>query len=485
MEGDILRNRKPAVAGTFYPKSRENLHKTIENHFSAASPNRNLDNVKAIIAPHAGYIYSGTIAASAFNQLQPGHIYDNVFIIGSSHHASFDGASIFTQGNFITPLGIAKVNLDLTRELVSLHSEIFVNNPEVQNIEHSLEVQVPFLQFIYKEKLQIVPIIIATQNVKTIREIAVILFPFYNSNNLFLISTDFSHYPDYESAYTIDKHTANAILANSPDAFLSVLKENSLKGIPDLATSICGWTSVLTLLNITEKAAGTKYHAIAYKNSGDVSIGNREHVVGYYAIAVTDTPAEPIIKEEEAFLTQDDKMELLHIARDTIGKYLETGRIVDAGSTSSLTTRLLSPASAFVTLSKDKKLRGCIGHFNTDKPLFRVVQEMAVSAATRDYRFAGIEKEELDKIRIEISVLTPMRRIQSIKEIVLGKHGIYIKKGSSSGTFLPQVADQTDWNAEEFVSHCSRDKAGIGWDGWKEDAEIYVYEAYVFGDCKK
>ena len=142
---------------------------------------------------------------------------------------------------------------------------------------------------------------------------------------------------------------------------------------------------------------------------------------------------------------------------------------------------LQKKAGAFVTLHTSGKLRGCIGRFDVDEPLYKIVQEMAIASATRDYRFAPVTAAELSEINIEISVLTPLRKIQSIDEIVLGKHGIYIKKGMQSGTFLPQVATDTKWSLEEFLGHCARDKAGIGWDGWK-DAEIFIYEAIVFSE---
>lgn len=140
---------------------------------------------------------------------------------------------------------------------------------------------------------------------------------------------------------------------------------------------------------------------------------------------------------------------------------------------------LTMKCGAFVSLHKNGQLRGCIGHFGEDVPLHEIVAEMARAAAFEDPRFIPLRREELDEIDIEISVLTPMRRIQSLDEFQLHRHGIYIRKGYRSGTFLPQVADEVNWTKEEFVGHCSRDKAGLGWDGWR-DAELYVYEAIVF-----
>lgn len=133
----------------------------------------------------------------------------------------------------------------------------------------------------------------------------------------------------------------------------------------------------------------------------------------------------------------------------------------------------------FVSVYIDAKLRGCIGRFKSDKPLYKLVALMAFQSAFHDSRFEPIDAEELDSLEIELSVISPFRTITSIDEFELGKHGIYIKQGFNSGTFLPQVAEKTGWSAEEFFGHCSRDKAGIGWDGWKT-AELQVYTADVF-----
>jgi AmmeMemoRadiSam system protein A len=148
-----------------------------------------------------------------------------------------------------------------------------------------------------------------------------------------------------------------------------------------------------------------------------------------------------------------------------------------------MSKNLLAKAGAFVTLHENNELRGCIGSFTSEVPLYQIVQEMAVASATRDTRFMPVTFSETNKIHIEISVLTPLHRIQSIDEFKLGRDGIYIKKGNRSGTFLPQVANDTQWSVEEFMGHCARDKAGIGWDGWKDrDVELFTYQALVFGE---
>jgi len=177
-------------------------------------------------------------------------------------------------------------------------------------------------------------------------------------------------------------------------------------------------------------------------------------------------------------LSHDDKKVLLAIARITMDSYINNGQIHRVNQ-NSYSTSIQTHAGAFVSLHKNGKLRGCIGRFQNDKPLFEVVRDMAISASTKDYRFKPVEASELEDIEIEISVLTPIEKITDPEEIKLGQHGIYIKKGSNSGTFLPQVALHTGWNLEEFLGHCARDKAQIGWDGWRE-ADLYIYEALIF-----
>jgi hypothetical protein len=482
VESDTLINRKPAFAGSFYPRTRDALMKQLDELVEGAAPNRHFDSIVAIIAPHAGYVYSGTVAASAYNQLSPARKYDNVFILGSSHHMNFSGAALYDCGHFITPLGLARVNLSLTRKLIHDHPSLFRSGQEVHAPEHSIEVQIPFLQRLYKEDLQIVPIILGTQQPAMCRKIAGALKPYLTSRNLFVISTDFSHYPNYADATRTDALTAAAITRNAPAEFISEIQSIDNQYVPGLVTRICGWTSMLTLLDITEKMAGIQYIPIQYMNSGDVPAGEKDRVVGYQALVVTRESVSAGNPETDSIFgfTRREKDQLLRIARNSISHYLAFGGVLKIDERN-IPASFLTHAGAFVTLNKNGQLRGCIGQFTADIPLYQVVQEMAIAAAVRDDRFDPVTSDELPRLHVEISVLTPMRKVSSIDEIMLGRHGIYLRKGNRGGTFLPQVAEETGWTREEFLSHCARDKAGIGWDGWK-DADIYVYEAYVFGE---
>lgn len=470
---DTPQNRKAYAAGRFYTANPAALKTQLQQMFAKAEPRREGASPLAIVVPHAGYVYSGEVAASGFNQIDPNRKFEHIFVIGSSHTTSFQGASVYCDGNYETPLGIVKVDTELAKKLVA-ENKILKSYVEPHLYEHSLEVQLPFLQFHLKNDFQIVPIILGPSTGDTPQKLAAALKPYLNEKNLFVISSDFSHYPSYMNARMADQATAEAIQTNKPAKLLAALEKNQEKNIPGLATSLCGWSSVLTLLYMTEKMPGISVDLVEYKNSGDSPEGDKDRVVGYYSIAFNQAES----KTGEFSLNETDKNFLLKLARNTITDYIKKGVTPEVDATN-LSATLKTPCGAFVTLNKDGKLRGCIGRFNPEQPLWKVVQTMAIAAATQDYRFEPVTSGEISQLEIEISVLAPLKRITSANEFILGGQGIYIKKGNQTGTFLPQVAAQTGWSKEEFLGHCAQDKAGIGWNGWKS-AELYTYEALVF-----
>ena len=279
-----MKNRKPVVAGRFYAGEKQELENNLEKMFKNAK-SKQAENIRAIISPHAGYVFSGEVAASSFNQIDKDKKYKNIFVIGTSHQTYLKGASIYNLGDYLTPLGEISVNIELANKLITQNS-FFEYSEHAHSQEHSLEIQLPFLQYILKNDYQIVPIIIGTNNNEIIKKIAEILKPFLTEENLFVISTDFSHYPAYKEANEVDKKTANSILLNSPKEFLKQIAENKEKRIDNLQTSICGWSSVLALLYITENDPNYKYQIIEYKNSGDSVYCDNDGVVGYYSMVV-------------------------------------------------------------------------------------------------------------------------------------------------------------------------------------------------------
>jgi MEMO1 family protein len=472
-------DREPVAAGRFYSADKVTLTNDLSQLFKGVRTGQSTTRVRAIITPHAGYVFSGQIAASAFAEIPKETQYDNIFIIGSSHVMAFNGASVYNTGDYLTPLGRAKVNRKIADDLKTNNSCFrFPVTSHAQ--EHSLEVQIPFIQYYFKNTPAIVPIIIGTDSKNTIRDISAALKPYFDSNNLFIISSDFSHYPSYNEARIIDQATADAIVTGNAETFLDVLQRNSARGVQSLATSMCGWTSGLALLYLTEKDHNLEFSKVAYCNSGDSRYGNKDEVVGYNAIIITEkkTVPNPTANQgSEVSFTREEKEKLFSIARGSIRKMLDENKRQSIDPTS-VPPALKKNMGAFVTLKINGELRGCIGRFTSPDPLYEVVNQMAEASAFEDTRFSPLTKKEYEKTQIEISVLSPLKKISDTSEIVLGKHGIYIKKDFRSGTMLPQVATEQKWTLEQFLGYTSRDKAGLGWLGWK-DAEIFIYEAVV------
>ena len=468
-------DRPPAVAGAFYPGYKTELIGMLESCFNASEKTLS-HRPLAVIVPHAGYVFSGIVAAAAYKQIERDTRFKHVFIIGSSHTMYFNGVSVYTEGDFVTPLG--KVTVDtLTSWLAEKYDFISTDSKPHQN-EHSLEVQLPFLQYWLQQPFSIVPIILGGESRQTCRQLANALAPFFNENNLFVISTDFSHYPSYSEAMASDQSMADAIMSNSSKKFLDTKSRLESKGIPNLMTAACGWTSILTLLYITEKIPEIMYYKIMYQNSGDSNYGEKNRVVGYNAICAINKTSS---RAGMGFHLSDDlKIQILKLARKTLSDFIDHYSVYEIEK-SKISDEFMLNAGAFVTLKKDGKLRGCVGRILSDKPLYQTIQSMSIAAAVRDHRFPPVSKEEIPELEIEISVLTPLKKIHSIDEIEMGKHGIYIKQGNCSGTFLPQVAHETGWTREEFLGHCAQDKAFIGWEGWK-NADIYIYEALIFSE---
>ena len=469
--------RMPAVAGAFYPADADTLRETVASFLSEASSVKADKEVQAVIVPHAGYVYSGAIASKAIKAIPADAAYKRIFLLGPSHRAAFDGASVNGAfDSYATPLGEVQIDKEACEALLRADT-VFTYVPEAHAREHCLEVQLPFLQVHLHNVPSIVPIIIGTQDLSKLKKIAQALQPYFTSENLFVISSDFSHYPSYEDANRVDKATGEAIESGSLRKFLDALEKNARKGVPRLATSACGQSPIAVLLLLMEGRNDLQVRHLAYCNSGDAVYGDKDRVVGYHAFLIVKKA------EADAFaLTGEERAQLLQIARKSIDYELARKTDLPYDSTK-MSPALQQHCGVFVTLHKGGKLRGCIGNLIGFLPLYRLVANMAKLAAFEDPRFYPVKESEMKDIDIEISVLSPLRKIQSIDEFQLGRHGIYIIKGEHRGTFLPQVAEETGWTKEEFLGHCARDKAGLAWNGWK-DAELYVYEAIVFGEEK-
>ena len=478
---------RPATqANRFYTGDARELSEEVDSLLALHRGETIFNNVAALIVPHAGYYFSGNVAAAAYMSVPRDKQYKRIFLLGPSHHEWLDGASVNTEADYYaTPLGLVKVDHETALALTAADS-VFRYEPRAHDREHCLEVQLPFLQRFFtthsslstKDVPPIVPMIISTNDFQKLKRIAEVLKPYLTEENLFIVSSDFSHYPNYEDACKVDARTGKAVESGDVEQFIAALEENARSGVPGLATSACGELAIATLLMMTDSTYEVKH--LMYQNSGDADESDHSRVVGYHAFAIVRKASQ------EFSLSDEEKRMLKDIAMTSIKDSLNHGdRLRDSNGKAvnhePVPVILRQKCGAFVSLHKHGRLRGCIGHFGEDVPLHEIVAEMARAAAFEDPRFMPVTADELSDIDIEISVLTPMRRIQSLDEFELHRHGIYIRRGYRSGTYLPQVADEVNWTKEEFVSHCAQDKAGIGWDGWRDaETELYVYEAIVF-----
>ena len=461
--------RVPAVAGAFYPATAKEIRSMISPwlHPCGDSP-----APQALIVPHAGYVFSGEVAASAYSRIPRGHAYKRIFLIGPSHRVGFAGASVDTLYDYAaTPMGNVRIDVSVGEDLICKSDGAFTCRADAHNREHCLEVQIPFLQMVFEEVPPVVPIVVGTQRLGVLQQIASVLEPYFNEENLFVISSDFSHYPSYKDAQTSDLYLADAIAKGGLNDFLKALSHIAEKDFPGEDTPACGASAIAILLNMmdTQGRDGFAVEHVMYRNSGDSPYGDRDHVVGYNAIAVTR-------QDNHLFhFTEEEKVQMVATARSAI--YGKLGLDFD-GDDAPVGILKEKGYGVFVTLYLDGSLRGCIGRFTSPSSLHATIREMALSAAFSDPRFPALSKKEAPRVEIEVSVLSPLKKINSIDEFKLGRDGIYMIKGFNHGTFLPQVAGETGWTTEEFLGHCARDKAGIGWNGWK-DAELYTYQTEV------
>lgn len=467
--------RKPAVAGSFYPSSAKEILSMTQGWLhpvdAQVAP-------QAVIVPHAGYVFSGEVAASAFNRIPKRHPYKRIFLLGPSHRVGFSGASVDTMYAYAeTPLGRVAIDIETGKELLKTAS--FTCRNDAHDREHCLEVQLPFLQMMYEEVPPIVPIVIGTQRLEILEDIADSLEPYFNEENLFVISSDFSHYPSYKDAQASDLYLANAIEQGGLEEFLKALRYIRKMDFTGQDTAACGACAIAVLLSMMDTQGRDRFDVdhVMYRNSGDSPYGDKDRVVGYNSIVISRNQKT----DDHLFhFTDDEKKGMIAAARSAIYSALRMDYDGDATPVGILKEK---GYGVFVTLHLNGRLRGCIGRFTSSDSLFETIQDMARSAAFSDPRFPSLSRSEAPRVEIEVSVLSPLKRISSVDEFKLGRDGIYMIKGSRHGTFLPQVATETGWSTEEFLGHCAQDKAGIGYYGWK-DAELYTYQTEIVNESE-
>ena len=450
--------RKPAVAGMFYPGDKSSLLAEIKFYLNNVNIPK-IDNVKIIISPHAGYMYSGPVAAYGYKMIE-GKEYDNVFIFAPSHRAQFSGISIYNGEGYETPLGIVEINQNIVKKLFEESNLIkFYEYAHVQ--EHSLEVQLPFLQVVLNNKFKLIPALVGTHNINELIEIAKIVNDYIGEKDLIVLSTDLSHYYNSNKAKILDSVAIEDIKNLDIEKFYNDIASGK--------TEACGFGPLIIGMAIAKLRGWNNCEILKYADSGDVS-GDKSQVVGYVSAVIYDN--------SEDFSLNEYEKDILHkIAYESIKSKLENRPFLLEYE---VTPNLAQKRGAFVTLHKFGQLRGCIGNIIGIEPLHETVKNMARAAAFEDPRFPSLKYEELKDIDIEISVLSPLKKVKDINEIEVGKHGIYLRKGFYSGLLLPQVATEYNWDRLTFLDQTCI-KAGMQPGCWKDrDTEIYIFSADVF-----
>ena len=484
--GGISNIRAPQVAGSFYPKDPSELNQQIEAFLSKVPEQKSQENIFALIVPHAGTVYSGQVAAYGYKLIQNKTI-DTVIVIGPSHRVSFIGASIWQDGAWETPLGSVEVDHDLAAAIAD-ENRLLQNAPEIHIPEHSIEVEIPFLQKSLHGPFKIVPILIGDISLNTAEVLAKAIQKNLGKKKiLIIISTDMSHYYSSDKAEKMDHEMLSIIeKMNSKEVFTEM---ESGKG------ELCGAGPVLTLFKLTEFLGNAKIKILNYAHSGNVT-GDNSSVVGYGASVIyldenkkenqnqlipeahAETGMNP--PSGEILLNEEQQKTLLRVARLSVETKIQGTPPEDFQTTDPL---LIQSRGVFVTLKKHNELRGCIGQILPvpDETLVMAVSGKAVAAATEDSRFTPVEKSELPELEYEVSVLSVPKLISSPDEIELGKHGVIVKNGSHSGVFLPQVATETGWSKQKFLDELCSQKAALPNNCWKDkNTEVYIFSAQVF-----
>jgi MEMO1 family protein len=465
--------REPAVAGAFYPDKPEVLSRDVKKYLENSKKEKIEGDIVALISPHAGYMYSGQVAAYAY-KLVEGRAFDSVVVVAPSHRVLFKGASLYDRGGYRTPLGVVPIDTELSKKMMERRKEIqFL--PEAHSQEHSLEVQIPFLQVVLKT-FNLIPIVMEPYwSWETCQSVASAIAETVKGKRVLLVaSTDLSHFYTYNIAVELDKIFLNHIERFDVEGLNRDLKNNR--------TEACGGGPVVTIMLAAKMLGANHGKVLKYANSGDVT-GDRSRVVGYAAAVFYKTAGgKEKMKEEKKVgvdlgLNEEEKKTLHQIAKTVIENKAK-GKAVPDFKVESPT--LKENRGAFVTIHKRGQLRGCIGYIEGQGPLHKTIERMAEAAAFKDPRFTPVKENELPELELEISVLTPLKRITDVNEIQVGKHGIYIVKGMWAGLLLPQVATEYGWDRQTFLEHTCQ-KAGLPSNAWKEkDTEIYIFSADIF-----
>ncbi len=469
--------RKPAVAGKFYDADAAGLRAGVDGFLKGGR--EPLGKLAGILAPHAGYVYSGAAAGAAFSPLK--HLeFDTLVIMATGHTMSLRNGTLPGAEAFETPLGRVEVDAAFCAELLK-EKKLFSEAPRAHEGEHAVEVQLPFLQVLKGSSVKIVPILFNTEDEALLEEAGRAIGRVMKGRKaLFCVSSDLSHYPPGKVAEISDRSVLlalrQAMRNSSPEYFALANALLFSKASASLDTTACGQAAMTAGAAAALELGCNDFELALYTHSGKVS-GDDKAVVGYGAGFFTQVSPKPAGALE---LTGEMKKELLALARASISARLRTGKTPAQGLNK--VPEFNQPAAVFVTLTAGGRLRGCIGSLEPRGTLAEMAASYAGAAAFEDPRFPPVGEAELKKIEIEISVLSPLERVPGHEAVMHGVLGVYLKSAGRTGTYLPQVWEHFD-KKEDFLSSLCLEKAGLDAGAWKEKSTVlYVYTVDNFSE---
>ena len=430
--------RAPIVAGQFYPAAATQLREMIETFIDEKADK---EEVIGLLSPHAGYVYSGPVAGATISRVK---FKDTFIILGPNHTGHGKPLSIMTEGTWQTPLGDVAIDTELGKQILSTSRHLQEDHLAHQ-YEHSIEVQIPFLQY-FKPDIKIVPIMLAHASGAVYKEIGREIAGAVKALNrevVIIASSDMTHYEPQESAKDKDSQAI--------EAMLDLDEEDLLKRIDELDISMCGYAPAVSLISAVKELGAGEAELVRYQTSGDAS-GDYARVVGYAGIIIRAVAMHPLVK----------------LARETVESYVKEGKVPEPGK---VTLEMKEKAGVFVSIHKLDELRGCIGTIEPQRET--VAEEVianAVSSATRDPRFPPVAPEELKDLDYSVDVLTTPELVADESQLDPKKYGVIVEAGYRRGLLLPDLegVDSVDYQ----IDIC-RQKGGIS---PAEPVKLYRFE---------
>ncbi len=496
------RVRPPALAGGWYPEGRAALTAAAHLMMRTATVEETAPvRPVALVVPHAGWSYSGPVAGAAFRLLKPGD-FDRVVVMGPSHYEGFRGYALDDMSAYRTPIGDVPL---CDGVLATLHARDARPRPTATGPEHSVEIELPFLQAAL-DRFCLVPVVVGSTTPDDERAFAERLAQLDDGRTLFVFSSDFAHYGrrfDYQPFGRLSEGTREKIRELNGRA-ISVLSRIDAVGFRNYlhrtGNTICGRNALKTMLELLRRIAPKATAlTLAHYASADIAGMRDDSSVSYVAMAFLRAPSgaaiTPLVAPPQFHDPPSDKpalsaemgVRLVRLARAALRTELQGANDLQRELAAFPRGREHERQGVFVTLNrtdpaeirKHGRLRGCIGQPEPTFPLAYETVRAALDAAFRDSRFQAVTAAELPRLAVEVTVLSPRRLIPSYHAIRAGTHGVVLEKHGRSALFLPQVASEQGWSVEQMLGALAQ-KAGLPTDAWRQGARLSVFTGQVF-----